>query len=127
VFCTLTWDASPLGWAALGLWWDLDGPSPVLRRYLFIGTWSVGWPVTDQTHREALGGALTFEALVQAVNIRGHICIMRNDASAAIAAFRKGSSCAVYLSRVAAANEVDFVPWHVPGLVAEGIDCASRY
>ncbi len=54
---------------------------------------------------------------------------MRNDASPAIAAFLKGSlqspemqRCAVYLSRVAAANEVDFIPWHVPSLrlVAEG-------
>jgi hypothetical protein len=60
---------------------------------------------------------------------------MRNDASAAIAAFRKGSSqspemqrCAVSFSQVAAANGVDIVPWHVPGLslVAEGTDGASR-
>jgi hypothetical protein len=135
VFCALTWDASPLGWAALGIWWDLEGPAPVLRRQLFIGTWPAGWAVDDQAHREALGGALAFEAFVQAVDVQGRICILRNDASAAIAAFRKGSShspemqrCALYLSRVAAANDVDFEPWHVPGLclIAEGIDGASR-
>ncbi len=60
------------------------------------------------------------------------MCILRNDASAAIAGFRKGSSqfpaiqrCALLLS--AAAN-VDLLPWHVPGLqlVAEGVDGASR-
>jgi hypothetical protein len=116
VFCALTWDASPLG-----TWWDLEGLSPVLGRQLFIGTWSVGWPMSDQAHREALGGALVFEAFVQAANIRGRICIMRNGASAAIAAFHKGSSQSPemqrwYLSRVAAANDVDFIPWHVPGL-----------
>jgi hypothetical protein len=60
---------------------------------------------------------------------------MRNDASAAVSAFRKGSSqspqmqrCALRLNRDAAAADVDFSPWHVPGLqlVAEGIDGASR-
>jgi hypothetical protein len=135
VLCSLTWDASPHGWAAVARWWDHSGLEPVLMLRLFIGTWPAGWAVLDQAHREALGGALAFEAFALAVDIRGRVCILRNDASAAVAAFRKGSSqspemqrCAMYISRVAAASNVEFVPWHVPGLllVAEGVDGASR-
>jgi hypothetical protein len=60
---------------------------------------------------------------------------MRNDAAAAIACFRKGSTqspqmqrCALRLDRAAASVNVDLLPYHVPGLtlVAEGIDGASR-
>lgn len=67
--------------------------------------------------------------------MRGRMCILRNDASAAIAAFRKGSSqsapmqrCAMLLARAAAAVDIVYLPWHVSGLqlVAEGIDDASR-
>jgi hypothetical protein len=132
VFCALTWDASTFGWAALARWWDMSGPEPVLRELLLVGTWPDGWDVSEQPFREALGGALTFEAFAQAV---GLYCILRNDAAAAIAAFRKGSTqspqmqrCALRLSRAAAGGNVDCLPWHVPGLVlvAEGIDGASR-
>jgi hypothetical protein len=28
VFCSLTWDASTFGWAALARWWDVSGTSP---------------------------------------------------------------------------------------------------
>ena len=38
VFCSLTWDASPFGWAALARWWDLAGPVPVLRDLLLVGS-----------------------------------------------------------------------------------------
>ena len=135
VFCSLTWDASPFGWAALARWWDLAGPDPVLRDLLLVGSWPAGWDVSEQPFREALGGALAFEAFVQAVDVRGRYCILRNDAAAAIASFRKGSPkspqmqrCALRLSRAAASANVDCLPWHVPGLtlVAEGIDGASR-
>jgi hypothetical protein len=135
MFCALTWDASTFGWAALAHWWDVSGPSPVLQKLLLVGTWPAGWDVSEQPFREALGGALAFEAFVQAVDIRGRYCILRNDAAAAIAAFRKGSQqspqmqrCALRLSRAAAHANVDCLPWHVPGLVlvAEGIDGASR-
>jgi hypothetical protein len=135
VFCALTWDASTHGWAALARWWDMPGPEPVLRELLLVGTWPDGWDVSEQPFREALGGALAFEAFAQAVDIRGLYCILRNDAAAAIAAFRKGSTqspqmqrCALRLSRAAAGGNVDCLPWHVPGLVlvAEGIDGASR-
>jgi hypothetical protein len=135
VFCALTWDASTFGWAALARWWDTSGPVPVRREQLLVGTWPAGWDVSEQPFREALGGVLAFEAFVQAADIRGRYCILRNDAAAAIAAFRKGSTqspqmqrCALRLSRAAAGADIDCLPWHVPGLVlvAEGIDGASR-
>jgi hypothetical protein len=131
VFCSLTWDASTGGWAALARWWECGVP----RRQLFIGTWPAGWDVSAQPFREALGGALAFESFVSAVDVRGRFCILRNDASAAISAFRKGSTvspqmqrAALHIARVAASVDVPLLPWHVPGLtlVAEGIDGASR-
>jgi hypothetical protein len=131
VFCALSWDASTFGWAALARWWDMSGPAPALRELLLVGTWQDGWDVSEQPFREALGGALAFKAFAQAVDICGLYCILRNDAAAAIAAFRKGSTqspqmqrCALRVSRAAAGGNVDCLPWHVPGLVlvAEGID-----
>ena len=106
-----------------------------LQERLLLGSWPAGWDVSQQPFREALGGALAFEAALQAADLSGYVCILRNDASTAIAAFRKGSTqsvpvqrCALYLARCAAAANVDVLPWHVPGLqlVAEGIDGASR-
>ena len=135
LFCALTWDASTFGWAALARWWDLAGPSPVSREQLLVGTWPPDWDVSEQPYREGLGGALSFEAFVVAADIRGRFCVLRNDAAAAIAAFRKGSTqspqmqrCALRLDRAAARANVDCLPCHVPGLVlvAEGVDGASR-
>ena len=105
------------------------------RDLLLVGPWPAGWDVSQQPFREALGGVLAFEAFVQAVNIHGYTCVLRNDAAAAIACFRKGSTrspvmqrCALRLDRAAAAANVDILPLHVPGLtlIAEGIDGASR-
>jgi hypothetical protein len=135
LYCALTWDASTFGWAALARWWDLSGPGPVLRDLLLVGTWPAGWDVSEQPFREALGGALAFEAFVSAADVCGRYCVLRNDAAAAVAALRKGSTqspqmqrCALRLSRAAAAVGVDTLPLHVPGLVliAEGVDGASR-
>jgi hypothetical protein len=86
VFCALTWDSSTFGWAALTRWWDMSRPAPVLRELLLVGMWPDGWDFSEQPFREALGGALAFEAFAQAVDIRGLYCILRNDAAAAIAA-----------------------------------------
>jgi hypothetical protein len=131
-FWVLTWDASSPGWAALLRWRDGTGP---LQERLCVGTWPDGWDVSQQSYREALGGVLGFEAALQCADLRGRICILRNDASAAIAGFRKGSTkspaiqrCALRMSRSASAADVDLLPWHVPGLqlIAEGIDGASR-
>jgi hypothetical protein len=135
LLCALTWDASPVGWAALGRWWICSGLIWELRELLLVGSWPAGWDTSEQPFREALGGALAFEGFAQAVDIRGFSCILRNDASAAIASFRKGSTqspqlqrCALRLDRAAASVNVDLLPYHVPGLtlVAEGIDGASR-
>jgi hypothetical protein len=135
LFCAVTWDASTAGWAALALWWDLSGSEPVLRDLLLVGSWPADWDVSEQPFREALGGALAFESFAQAVDISGRHSVLRNDASAAVAAFRKGSTqspqmqrCALRLNRAAAAVNADCLPMHVPGLtlVAEGVDGASR-
>jgi hypothetical protein len=133
LFCALTWDASPVGWAALGRWWARSGPDWELRELLLVGTWPEGWDTSEQPYREALAGALAFEGFAQAVDIQSFSCILRNDAAAAIACFSKGSTqshqmqrCALRLDRAAASVNVDLLPYHVPGLtlVAEGIDGA---
>ena len=137
--CRLTWDASSVGWAALARWWALSGSEWSLRDLLPVGTWPAGWDISQQPFREALCGALAFEAFTEEVNIHGYTCVtvLRNDAAAAIACFHKGSTrslqmqrCALRLDRAAAAVYVDLLPMHIPGLtlVAEGIDCqcASR-
>ncbi len=81
--------------------------------------------------REALGGALAFEAFVQAVDVSARYCVLCNDAAAAVASFRKGSTqspqmqrCALRLDRAAASVHILCLRLHVPGLtlVAEGID-----
>jgi hypothetical protein len=119
----------------LARWRPRDGSEPALRDLLLLGTWPADWDVSQQLFREALGGALAFEAFAQAVDIRGLTCVLRNDAAAAIASFRKGSTqsppmqrCALRLDRAAALLDVDCLPLHVLGLslVAEGIDGASR-
>jgi hypothetical protein len=135
LFCAVTWDASTHGWAAMAVWWDAAGAEPERRELLLVGSWPADWDVSQQPFREALGGVLAFEAFAQQVHLSGRCCVLRNDASAAVAAFRKGSPhshqmqrCALRLNRAAAAVDVDCLPLHVPGLtlVAEGVDGASR-
>ena len=66
--------------------------------------------------------------------MRGLTGILRNDAEAAVAALRKGSSsapmqfCALRFTRLCATLDVDIVLHHVAGLklIEEGIDGASR-
>ena len=91
LFCSLTWDSSPTGWASLGRWWCWAGPEPVLRDLLLVGSWPASWDVSQQPFREALGGVLAFEALAQAVDISGRSCILRNDASAAMPRFARAA------------------------------------
>jgi hypothetical protein len=147
LFCSVTWDASTHGWAAVAVWWGPGQPTPSWvpaplwrgelerRDLLLVGSWPADWDVSQQPFREALGGVLAFEAFAQQVSLSGRCCVLRNDASAAVAAFRKGSPqspqlqrCALRLNRAAAAVDVDCLPLHVPGLtlVAEGMDGASR-
>jgi hypothetical protein len=117
-FCALTWDASPVGWAALGRWWSRSGPDWELRELLLVGTWPAGWDTSEQPFREALGGALAFEGFAQAVDIQGFSCVLWNDAAAAIASFRKGSTkspqmqrCELWLDRAAALVTDDWLMW----------------
>ena len=60
LLCALTWDVSPVGWAALGRWWVLSCSEWVLQDLLLVDTWPAGWDVSKQPLREALGGALAF-------------------------------------------------------------------
>ena len=51
-----TWDSGPHEWAALWKWWDCRGGEKVLEERLLIGTWPAGSDVSEQAHREGLGG-----------------------------------------------------------------------
>ena len=132
---TLTWDASPHGWAALLRWWSPSCQGGELLERLLIGTWPVGEDVGEQAHREALGAPLALEASCAALDLRGCFGLLANDAEAAIGALRKGSTRsppmqrqAVRLNRAAYRNDLDLLLFHVPGLalVEAGIDGASR-
>ncbi len=133
-FFSLTWDASPFGWAALLRWWTSATDDWTLRDLLLVGSWPVHSPVDEQPHRECLAASLALEAAAQAVNLRGLTGLLRNDAEAAIAALRKGSSsapmqsCALRFARLCAALDIDTVLHHVAGLqlITEGVDGASR-
>jgi hypothetical protein len=131
----LTWDASPEGWAALARWWDSTDEGKCRCEQLLIGTWPPEAEVREQSHREAWAGCLSLEALARVKDIQSFAVLMRNDASAAIAALRKGSFGSPALQRVAvradmfcAKLDIDLHCMHVPGLVLieEGIDGASR-
>ena len=63
-----------------------------MQERLLVGSWPAGWDVSQQPFCEALGGALAFEAALQVADLSGFVCILRNDAITAIAAFRKGSA-----------------------------------
>jgi hypothetical protein len=135
LFCAVGRVDSRLGCRGSLVGPDLSGAAPARRDLLLVGSWPADWDVSEQPFREALGGVLAFEAFAQQVNLSGHCCILRNDPSAAVAAFRKGSSqsptlqrCALRLNHTAASVDVDCLPLHVPGLtlVAEGVDGASR-
>jgi hypothetical protein len=128
-FFSLTWDASRHGWAALLRWW-VEGPGGrSLRERLLIGSWPEGEGVSEQPYRE-LAAPLALEAAAQVLDVRGRIGLLRNDAEAAIAALRKGSTqepmqrSALRASRLCARLDLDLLPWHVPGmqLVEEGVD-----
>jgi hypothetical protein len=95
----------------------------------------VGEDVSEQPYRECLAAPLALEAAAQVLDLRGMIGLLRNDAEAAIAALRKGSTqsepmqrSALRASRLCARLDLDLLPWHVPGmqLVEEGVDGASR-
>ncbi len=88
----------------LARWWSRAGPEPVLLDLLLVCSWPADWDVSEQPFRVVLSGTLAFEAFAQAVNIRGLSCVLRNDAAAAIASFRKGSTQSSYAALCAAAG-----------------------
>jgi hypothetical protein len=131
LLCALTWDSSPVGWAALARWWCHAVPEPARPA---AGRLRAG-------RMERLRAAVP-RRVGQCPRLRGirsgaqhslAIRVPQNDACAAIASFRKGStqsprmqSCALCLDQAAVMADVDCLPYHVPGLtlVAEGIDGA---
>ena len=132
----LTWDASSNGWAALLRWWEHRQSRRVSCEHLLIGTWPAGASVAEQPHRELLAAPLALEAALQLHPwLHGRIGFFRNDAEAAVAALRKGSTSSppmqagsLRFSRLCAGSDIDPLCMHVPGLalIAEGIDGASR-
>ena len=48
--------------------------------------------MSEQPYRECLAAPLALEAAAQVLDLRGRIGLLRNDAEAAIAALRKGST-----------------------------------
>ena len=92
-----------------------------------------GEDVSEQPYRECLAAPLALEAAARVLNPKGRFGLLRNDAEAAIAALRKGSTqsapmqrSALLASRLCARLDLD--SWHVPGmqLVEEGVDGALR-
>ena len=125
----LVWDASPAGWAAR------FRTRPAATPLWVAGTWPPDTPAGAQAHREAFGGTFAFRAVAEAVHLGGAMVIMRNDAEAALAALRKGSTqspemqaAALELNRMCANLDTDTVFLHSPGLemIADGVDARSR-
>ena len=54
-----------------------------------------------QVHREALAGVLALEAAALELDLSSAIVILRNDAVAALSAFRKGSFWSTFLQQCA--------------------------
>jgi hypothetical protein len=100
-----------------------------------VGTWPPYAAITHQAHREAWAGALSLRSLTQVEDTQSSIILMRNDASAAISAFQKGSfgspelqEAALVVNDIRVKLDILTPLLHVPGLalVQEGIDGASR-
>jgi hypothetical protein len=100
-----------------------------------VATFGPGDVHEAQVHIEATGGCVSLEAAARVTNLRGATVIFRNDATGALAAFRKGSShsstlqkLAVRMTTLCAELEINPLFLHAPGkeLVEEGIDDASR-
>ena len=131
----LTWDAAATGWAALARWWEHRATGKVMREQLMIGTWPAEAAIEEQSHRETWAGCLALEALSKLIDLHAFAVLMRNDASAAIAALSKGSfgssalqTVALRCDKLCAKLDIDLYCLHVPGLslIEEGIDGASR-
>jgi hypothetical protein len=95
-----------------------------------VATFGPGDVHEAQVHIEATGGCVSLEAAARVTNLRGATVIFRNDATGALAAFRKGSShsstlqkLAVRMTTLCAELEINPLFLHAPGkeLVEEGI------
>ena len=65
-FFSLTWEASPHGWAAVVRWCgEVDGRM-ALQEQLVLGSWPDGEDVTEQPNREFLAAPLALEAAAAA-------------------------------------------------------------
>ena len=114
---------------ALVRWWsNIEG-------VVIVGHLPSSEDMQHQVRREAEAAPLAFDAASRLLNFRSSTCIIRNDARGALSSLRKGNyksthlqSCAMRLSKLAAALNCDLLFLHAPGrdLVEEGIDRLSR-
>lgn len=129
VWAVITWDSARSGVGCL----IRNGDNPDGR--LVVSTFGHGDIYEAQVHIEAVGGCIALEAASRVIDLRGATVIFRNDATGALAAFRKGSSSsdilqaqAVRMTKLCAELEINALFLHAPGrdLVDEGVDDASR-
>ena len=72
-FFSLTWDASPHGWAAVVRWWGGVDGRMALQEQLVVGSWPDEGDVTEQPNRECLAAPLALEAAA-AAGCKGVVC-----------------------------------------------------
>ena len=112
------WDASKHGYGAVvRTHKDRCGPGT-----LVVGTFERGLDVSEQVYREAIGGCLALEAAARVVDLHNSIVLLRNDASSALSALRKGSSssptlqdCATRMALLCSNLHADPYFLHAPG------------
>ena len=125
----ITWDASLHGWGMVLRWWaNRDGK-------VIIGTLPDSEDMRHQVRREALAGVLALEAAALEVDLSDAVVILRNDATGALSAFRKGSFSSTFLQQCAMRScllqrrvRCQTLLLHAPGrvLMDEGVDDHSR-
>ena len=88
-----------------------------------------------QVRREALAGVLALKAAALEVDLSDAVVILRNDATGALSAFRKGSFSSTFLQQCAMRScllqrrvRCQTLLLHAPGrvLMDEGVDDHSR-
>ena len=125
----VTWDSSRAGMGCVVRTSDDPGGR------LVVSTFGPEDSYHDQVHLEAAGGCMALAAASRIYNLRGATVILRNDATGALSAFRRGSfhssvlqALAVRMTTLCADLQICPFFLHAPGkeLVDEGLDDASR-
>jgi len=125
----ITWDASHFGWGMVLRWWDN------LVGKVVVGTLPDTPDMQHQVRRETYAGCLAFEAAETLLDLHDATVILRNDATGALSAFRKGSfsstflqQCSMRLCRRQRPLRCSPLYLHAAGrvLIDEGVDDTSR-